>query len=121
MLKLLIIYTKIAKNEKSSEKGKYNRSSKKLNIDMFCENCNYYGHIMDNCYYIIGFSEKKKNENKSKDDDSKKKKAKIEVANIVSYLTDEDCKILNYSLHSTIHKVDDWICYLGASQHMIGN
>lgn len=54
----------------SFERGRYSKSRKKLNTNLFCENCNYYGHIKANFYHFVGFLEKKRNDgNKNKEED----------------------------------------------------
>lgn len=60
------------------KKGSISKSGKKLNTNLFCDHCNYYGHLKANCYHIVGFPKKKRNPNKAKDEDSSTKKIKVE-------------------------------------------
>lgn len=83
----------------SKEIGRYSKSGKKLNTNFFCDHCNFFGHVRENCYHLIGYpKDKKKNEGKSKDE-KEKKKPKLDMANTASILTDEDCKLIKELIH----------------------
>lgn len=47
------------KKEKKENKKYYSEEGKKLNTDLYCDNCRYHEHTRSNCYHIIGFPENK--------------------------------------------------------------
>lgn len=47
-------------DNKSSEKGRYRKSGKKLNTNFFCDHCNFYGHVKENWWHNIGYHEEEK-------------------------------------------------------------
>lgn len=43
------------KDENIQERGRYTKSRKKLNTKYFCDHCNFYGHVKEKCWHLIGY------------------------------------------------------------------
>lgn len=117
------------KDENLQERGRrYTKSGKKLNTKFFFEHCNYYGHVKEKCWHLIGYP-KKKNEGKE-NEDWKNKKVKVETTNSATALSEEEYKLIKdfilksgenfFSFTSTNISNSEWICDSRASQDMSG-